>query len=283
MKISKGVKFSFVAVGCVIIILLVLASFFDLSLSLAVYNPSSIFGILFDVFGQAPCYLMMPLSFSFIFAYNYGKKGKKNIILLILSAFASVCIWVVILKLYLKDEVSFILQVLISLPLNGLLFAFIKCSEEVKEKLLKFAVFAIILIATSVLINQGLKYLWGRYRFRDIYRADNLAQFTPWWQIRGINGNKSFPSGHVTAATTMFCLLYLLELFEAKKNKKITLSIILSIYVACVAYSRIVIGAHYLSDVSVGFLVTFIIFVVCYYLMKEFGEKFLEGLTNEKK
>ena len=116
MKLCKSAKVGFIFGGGVIITLLVLASFFDLSLSLKLFNESSIFGILFDVFGQAPCYLMMPLSFSFIFAYFYGKKGKLNVLFLVLSALASVIIWIVIVKLYLKDEVKFIFQVLPAFP-----------------------------------------------------------------------------------------------------------------------------------------------------------------------
>ena len=80
----------------------------------------------------------------------------------------------------------------------------------------------------------------------------------------------------------MFCLLYLLELFDANKRKKIALCVGLFIYVICVALSRIVIGAHYLSDVTVGFAVTFIIFVVCYYLMKKLEEKVFKGIKNEE-
>ena len=282
MKITKAEKVTFIALGGVIVALLVLSSFFDLSLSLAVYKPSSFFGLFFDVFGQAPCYLMLPLSFSFIFAFCYKKQKTLYKVGLVLSVIASIIVWFIIIKMYFGSSLELWLEMLISLPLNALLFAFISFSEQTKIKLVKFAFFAIIVIALSILINQGLKFLWGRYRFRDLYRADTLNNFTPWWKINGINGNKSFPSGHVTAATTMFSLLYLLKLFNVKKISKVLLAVGLGIYVVCVAYSRIVIGAHYLSDVTMGFAVTFVIYTLLYNLYSKYEEKVFSRLINEE-
>ena len=277
MKISKGNLIAFIVSIATGFLLLVVAAFFDLTLSLEMYNPSSFFGKCFDVLGQAPCYLMLPLSVSFIFAYVFNKKGKLALLFKIGCVFASVAVWAVIMHIYFGEEVSLFIQLLISLPFNALLFAFIKCSEQTKIKLLKFAVFTLIVISLSILVNQALKFLWGRYRFRDLVKADNLEAFTPWWHIRGINGNKSFPSGHVTAATTMFVIMYACELFNFKKGVKITLASLISVYVVCVALSRIVLGAHYLSDVTAGFMITLTIYIILYTIMKNKEDKIFKG------
>lgn len=282
MKLTKGRVITFISVGGAVIVLLLLSAFFDLTIAKSIYNPLSIFGEVFDVLGQAPCYLMVALSLSFTFAYSYKKSGKKFLIISILSAIFSIVIWFVIVNIYFGKILKLWLVILVSLPLNALLLAFINFSEASKEKLFKFALFTLALICLSILINQGLKFIWGRYRFDDLYKAGTLSNFTPWWQIRGVNGNKSFPSGHTTAATTMFCLRYLLELFNAKKKVKISLCVLLALYVIGVAYSRMVIGAHYLSDVTVGFGLTFVLFMVCYNVSKRLEEKFAKKVTNEK-
>ena len=282
MKLTKGKIVTFISVGGAVIVLLLLSAFLDLAIAESIYNPLSVFGEVFDVLGQAPCYLMVALCLSFTFAYSYKKSGKKFLTISILSVTLSVVIWFVIINIYFGSIFKLWQVILISLPLNALLLAFINFSEVSKEKLFKFALFTLCLICLSILINQGLKFIWGRYRFNDLYKAGALSNFTPWWQIRGVNGNKSFPSGHTTAATTMFCLMYLLELFNAKKKVKISLCVMLALYVIGVAYSRMVIGAHYLSDVTVGFGVTFVIFLLCYNVSKKLEEKFAKKVTNEK-
>ncbi len=262
--ISRAVRNTFIIVGAICAVLLVVASFFDLQISLALYEPSSFFAVASEIVGELPCYLLVPVCLSFIFAYLYNKKGWLTLTVSMLCAIISGIFWYMIIDMYTASMFSNFYVALFALPFNVLLVAFIKCSEQTKIKLFKFAVFALSVILLAILVNQGLKYLWGRYRFRDIYKADNLAAFTPWYYIRGINGNKSFPSGHATSATCVFVILYALKLFGANRKRRLITASIIGVYVALVALSRIIIGAHFLSDVVAGFIITFIIFMVLY-------------------
>ncbi len=103
---------------------------------------------------------------------------------------------------------------------------------------------------------QPIKHLWGRVRFRDL---DSLySNFTEWFIPNGINGNESFPSGHAAMGWMILPLLILVQ----TKNiymKTIVLLIIMS-WGITLALSRVVIGAHYASDVLFGAFIILIVF-----------------------
>jgi len=115
---------------------------------------------------------------------------------------------------------------------------------------------------------QLIKFLWGRVRYRDL---DLLhTYFTEWYILNGINGHQSFPSGHAAMGWMMLPLFLLL----LKKNCFIkTFSIVLILILATViSLSRVVIGAHYASDVLFGsffIIISFLILYKKYYLRDE--------------
>jgi len=65
----------------------------------------------------------------------------------------------------------------------------------------------------------------------------------------------SFPSGHTTMATIFFTILLysLMENIKSKKTK-ILLTIITSIIIFLIGFSRIYLGVHWFSDVIGGFI-----------------------------
>ena len=95
---------------------------------------------------------------------------------------------------------------------------------------------------------QIVKFFWGRVRFRELDAV--FSQFTPWYLPQGFTGFDSFPSGH---AATGFMLLAILILLEKKKMWMKNLALTLIIFWGILlAFSRVVIGAHYASDVLFG-------------------------------
>jgi membrane-associated phospholipid phosphatase len=115
-----------------------------------------------------------------------------------------------------------------------------------------------------VILIQGIKYFWGRVRFRELDAA--FSQFTPWYLPQGITGFDSFPSGH---AAMGWMLLPLLIFLSTKKEWIQNVSFVLIfIWGVILASSRVVIGAHYASDVLFGsffIIITFLIFIKIHY------------------
>jgi membrane-associated phospholipid phosphatase len=111
-----------------------------------------------------------------------------------------------------------------------------------------------MVLLISILVTTILKQLWGRVRFRE---GNGMQDFTPWYLPQGINGHKSFPSGHTTTWTSILCL------FHLHPNRRLSWfqTLIIIGLVILMPLTRISCGAHYLSDVSAGFIITYTIYL----------------------
>jgi membrane-associated phospholipid phosphatase len=116
------------------------------------------------------------------------------------------------------------------------------------------ALFFFTAVALSGVIINLIKPLVGRLRPKLLFEA-NLYGFDP-FRI-GYEYN-SFPSGH---ATTVFALAAALTLFFPRWRLS------LMGFAAVVGLSRIIVGAHYLSDVMagayVGIMTVFLLVLLC--------------------
>ena len=134
---------------------------------------------------------------------------------------------------------------------------YVKFDEKTTKALITLSFAGIVVMLGEVMIIEGLKFLWGRVRFRDLIAAGSYEAFTSWLHPNGINGHKSFPSGHTAGAGISYLLMFLPYLSEKHKKRKTLLFAIAFIYTGIVACTRLVMGAHYLSDVAVGATVSF--------------------------
>lgn len=115
-----------------------------------------------------------------------------------------------------------------------------------------------------LLINL-IKIPWGRPRMRLI-ASDSRAFFLPWWQPGtalwdqltafgvAVEEFRSFPSGHAGNAVTLLLLGLLPQLNERLAPKRRLFVILGFVWVCLVSFSRIIMGAHLLSDTAVGML-----------------------------
>ena len=123
-----------------------------------------------------------------------------------------------------------------------------------------------------LLIATPLKIFWGRMRFRDL--AENYSDFTPWYWPNGITGNDSLPSGH---AAMSFMLIVLFIFFMDKAfYKRILFKGLIIGWGIVVCASRVVIGAHFTSDVLFGTM----IIVVTYLFLINNADKTLKAETE---
>ena len=96
----------------------------------------------------------------------------------------------------------------------------------------------------SWLLVSTLKLGWGRIRYRDL--APLGQDFTPWYAPQGWTGHESFPSGHAASSWLLLPCLLLWPRGSARFRLAFALSFAWGAFVCA---SRVVIGAHYLSDV----------------------------------
>ena len=137
-----------------------------------------------------------------------------------------------------------------------------------KDKVLKYkraALITVLLVLTEIISVNIFKVYWGRVRFRDM--LDDFSKFTPWYLLQGNTGNTSFPSGHTADAWAIIVL----TLFISKEKIKLYRSALIAAIVwgTLVAISRVVIGAHFASDVTVGAAITIGIFFLLKSIIKD--------------
>lgn len=106
--------------------------------------------------------------------------------------------------------------------------------------------------AGPLIVVQILKVLIGRVRPRDLLEFGGSADFTPVWQFSAACSRScSFPSGEASAAAAALSLL----VFVPTKLRWLAATI-LTPCLLLIAFNRILFGAHFLSDVMLGWLFT---------------------------
>ena len=278
----------------VCLILLVVGSFFDEDISTSLYDKNNAYGYFFESFGTFLGYMMVPSGATCLFL---GLKEDKRwwvklvaYLILLLALFASAYVYGGSLCIE-KEEYGLLVE---KLPAYGFAI-FMMCLSVLltymfvnkKDRRMLLIVGSIILLSMAIqlaLLNLFLKYLACRPRWRYLL-GDALDQgglnesFRAWWEMQPfkyLSGDyhKSWPSGH-TATATIVTTLPLLSLLEEKKHKltPIIFASIGFLYAFIVAFSRIVAGAHFLSDVAFGGLFSVLGIIASYFIVEAIDKK----------
>ena len=272
------------------------------ALSDGTYYSDQWFGATFAIIGSAPVYLGFALGFHILFHYaerNYTG-AKKTVLMILMSVLSLVAYYVLVSDVFryfnevtLKEyRVIFasgghfsnlvFLACGMGLTVQGTL-AVNNLNDDTVKRLFRFAV-AVILIAAipTILINLVFKSPIGRIRYRamNLYPDDpkiGFAAFSRWYEWKGqwldkdtmmaYWGNtdvlKSCPSGHTSAAATSYALILLNDVLDIKSKKIRFLNrAVPVIWTGLVALSRIVVGAHFLSDVLLGSSLTYLTVII---------------------
>lgn len=144
------------------------------------------------------------------------------------------------------------------------------------ETLLKRALSLVALAVAAFLVMQATKGIFNRPRYRVVAQGLAGVNFVPWYHIspnpsdlmatHGLAKNEftSFPSGHaILSSSTIYILLAISWLYPQLREKRVTLIVAAFVFCCVIIFSRMVLGAHYLSDVSAGALIG-MLFVLLY-------------------
>lgn len=271
---------------------IIVGSFLDFDINNAVYSPTNGFGRFLTIFGEYPYYSLVAFLGTYLFtcAFKYYIKEEKRFlfhniacgllgIFLALYYFGGAITNVNGLNITggpLKLMWYLIAAVLISPAIFFGAFCAIRYSSKYSWRTAFHLLFA---IALAILLVQIVKSSMHRPRFRSII-ADGTIPFKNWWEMTPNYKDyltstitkeefKSFPSGHSCSAASLYALPFALQLTPAKSNTKFfnIAAICTLIYAPLLAFARILVGAHYLSDVSFGGLIPAILILITVNLM----------------
>ena len=236
-----------------------ISSFFvDLKLNIFLNNPSSAFAIWFRNTGEMPARLLPILAGTIIFHFCESKKQKFIGLFVWISA--SVYFGYHIARYFFVEENNLVFGILFGLGFGAFVLfigRYVKFDEKTTKALIILSFAGVIVMLGEVVLVESIKFGWGRVRFRDLLAAGSYDAFSSWVHPNGINGHKSFPSGHTSGAGMSYLLMLLPYLSEKLRKRKTLLFIIAFIFTGTVAFTRLVMGAHYLSDVTVGGAISF--------------------------
>lgn len=191
------------------------------------------------------------------------------------------------------DGAVMAIEWLIALTLQALnVLAFKNLKPETLKKLVWWVIAVISAVVVANILIMIIKDPVGRMRYRAI--NSNVGKllidtgvvqgYTPWYISNGQPSEdiikmfvdaypgagdafKSFPSGHTCAAGMSYALIMLPDVIDfksekSKKGVKIACWVIPIAITMLVAISRIVVGAHYMSDVTFGGTLAFVCMII---------------------
>jgi membrane-associated phospholipid phosphatase len=246
----------------VIILWVILAltfGFTDLEISIAVVDENSAWGIFGADYGEAPGYGLIGIAIpTLIGSYNKDIKKQK------IPGYVTIAIGILLFILgFVFDEEDLILDggsIFICLTV----FLIITFNKDWQNYRRVSAVITILAALNPLLFVQITKVLCGRIRFNDLIMP-GYTNYTPWFLPPGpITGAKSFPSGHTSMSFMFLPLLIIVKDRKLKDPIRIITTVLVLGWAIFVGLSRIVIGAHYASDVLFSAMMAAVITILLY-------------------
>ena len=255
--------------GAFLLAMMVIGSVWDFPISQAVYNPGNPFGLFFAAFGEYPAALGFAAAGAMLLSVRSREKWLVNVLQIIAGCWfvlSGAAMAAMLPKGYLNISTG--LSVGIGMFCTALTVWGVArlCREADRRTVIRVAAVFLLVIFADILLVNLIKIPWGRARMR-LVAVDDRAFFMPWWQpgkalrdtlvAAGVAAEefKSFPSGHTANASSLMLLFLLPQLSPKLAGKQTALFLIGFFWTVLVAMSRIIMGAHYLTDTIVGFAV----------------------------
>lgn len=211
----------------------------------------------------------------------------------------------------LQKQLAILIWTIVRLvPVLLLILLLRKAPKNIRKDIEYMALVGLLMLLCSPIINV-LKHHFNRVRFRemiayshglinadgwssrgasDIPRAwiadTDFSSFARWYKVgdalNRYSDPTSFPSGHTTAASYSFLLIPLFAKNEKLRKFFIPAFIIGFGYTLSMGISRLVRGAHYLTDISSAALIMFTIMILWFFLLDFLGRKISAALKKKK-
>ena len=255
-------------VAVILAFCLLVGSFFDYQISSALFNSSSLFGRFVEAAGELPFELTASIAgVMLVRSARPDSKASKWLAALGILINVGLVGYEIIGSLHVGGKlIAFQLVLTFTLVIVANVIAYRLTRDTDPDDLTRWALMVLaVWAAQAIILNVIVKPLWSRPRMRVIEVTPGL-NFQPWWMIgnpdkwsyiaAGVikDGFKSFASGHTAHAAIGLMLAGLpAAAFTEKPSRRRAVFWAAAVVAALVAFGRIVIGAHFLTDVSCGF------------------------------
>jgi len=279
--INRQYKYGYIAVILLCIGAMAAGAKFDWQVTDTLYNPQSSFGMFFEAVSWLPIYAFIPV----LGACNMVR-NKNNMTTFARGAFmliTSCCIFAYsicdhyVQRGFMRKANSYLCGIAGGIVAAVLFLAVRMLKRSVIRKMQAVCAFGTLYMISYLVIIFGLKVVFGRDRYEDIITGGQYV-FADWFKPVFFSDGSSFPSGHTAAAMGIVILLLLPFIFKTFKNMKWPLFVGCYVYAALTAFSRLIMGRHFISDTAMAILVMTLVFI---FLTPKFEKIYKRELLKE--
>lgn len=262
-------------------LLMLLFTFTDLNISMAI-AVKPMFARFLEVVGEIPFTILTITGCAMLIRFRNREQMIKNVsallgfglLFLLFAIMGGFMTWNYITRNF-GEASKAIIPVIGALMAAAAVWLTAKVPEVKRDKAVAFGVTALLYFTAVIIIMNSLKTVWGRMRFREI--TEPVMEFTRWYQIQNRGGFAdefaSFPSGHSMNSAGVILLLLFPGIYPALKGKENIFRTIVYIWCIVVGSSRVFMGAHFASDVTVGILISLVLFELVSFLVGKVRNK----------
>ncbi len=283
-------------------------TFFDEDIASAIYSPSNTIAAVITSTGVYPFFAVPVLLCGALYerAVHSGKSKAVKAVLctacILLMVFVGFigggalaeknCFGYIFPSISRNYPVIAVLSVIFVYPLFFVGYHYAKKSKDKMLVQRIFGLFVILLLAFIAM--QGLKYTFNRPRYRTAVLGYEGIGFVPWYtrfegaaqysELYGINGDEflSFPSGHsILSISAMYILPSLSWIFPKLKDNQFLLVLTGFMFGLIIMFTRMILGAHYLSDVSAGAIIGTLLSIVYTILQLHISVKQNQSISSK--
>ncbi len=262
----------------ILVALMVAGSLWDYPVSQALYNPTNVVGIFGAAYGELPLGMALLASGTLLFTYRNTERKAVGIgqaigggLLYVLGAGSIIYLP----TRYLAWPIIIVLIIGVAIVVATTL-GILKVTDNTDRKVVvRVALILFIVPLVELILVNIVKIGWERPRMRFLAETDAVG-FHSWWDPgtpekaglveSGIASEefKSFPSGHTANAANLILLTVLVPLRTNLEKYSGLFLWIGAVWGIFIGFTRIIAGAHFITDTMVGFSITFIVILVAY-------------------
>lgn len=266
----------------ILALLMVLGTLYDnqIAIFFDCINPNqalTTFTNFFNSFGGIGLGLIIAFSFSFFANFGIRRKLNSMIVLNSLVALISNALNFLSIASFMQPNgelelanislVTLFICIALSLVTTTLLiYFFFRINDEDYNYYRNISFATITFAIVSVIVINGLKYMWARPRFEAI---NDIDVFFKHWFVPSqmslsevTNSFKSFPSGHTANSIILIALTY-----WTTSKKKLVFYTTFS-WGVVTALSRVIATEHFITDVTMSIIISIIIYIIVAKLFK---------------
>ncbi len=270
-------------------VLFIVGTFWDEEIAKALYSPDNTAAVVITSTGLIP-YFMAPVLFCGALYERSVHSSRSKPVKVILCA---VCVLIALFVGFIGGgaiadrncfgmlfpsinrnyPVIFIISVIVEYPLFFVGYHFANKTED--KLLTQRIIWLMIILLAAFIAMQALKHTFHRPRYRTAVLGFEGIGFVPWYtqfegsagfaEMYSINADEflSFPSGHsIQSVSAMYILPSVAWIFPKLKNKRVFLNVCGFLFGCVIMVTRMILGAHYLSDVSMGAMIAAVLSLV---------------------